>query len=321
MLPFRFLIRRFCTRNEALYGEMSKELASLNLKEILSERIPEVRHAVAEFRKQRGNEIVTQVTLNDLYSGLRGCKLLICETSLLDPHEGIRFRELTIPECQKLLPKADDGAQPLPEGLLWLLLTGDIPTRDQVRTLSYDLAKRAQVPDFIYDIIRKFPKDMHPMSQLASAVSALNVDSIFSKGYSDGLGPKSRQWEFIYEDALDLIAKIPIVAAAIYQHSFKEGKFDFEIALDKDWTKNFTSMIGFEDINFTELMRLYFTIHADHEGGNVSAHTTLLVGSTLADPYRAWAAGLQGLAGPLHGLAAQEVVVWLQKLQEELGNK
>jgi len=67
-------------------------------------------------------------------------------------------------------------------------------------------------------------------------------------------------------------------------------------------------------------MRLYLTIHSDHEGGNVSAHTTHLVGSALSDPYLSFAAGMCGLAGPLHGLANQEVLVWLTGLRQELGD-
>ena len=55
------------------------------------------------------------------------------ETSLLDPEEGIRFRGYSIPECQKLLPKAEGGEEPLPEGIFYLLLTGKIPTEAEVR--------------------------------------------------------------------------------------------------------------------------------------------------------------------------------------------
>lgn len=76
-------------------------------------------------------------------------------------------------------------------------------------------------------------------------------------------------------------------------------------------------MLGFEDESFRELMRLYMTIHADHEGGNVSAHTIHLVGSALSDPYLAYAAGMNGLAGPLHGLANQEVIKWVFEMQTE----
>ena len=75
----------------------------------------------------------------------------------------------------------------------------------------------------------------------------------------------------------------------------------------KDWSGNFCSMLGYEDPMFAELMRLYLTIHSDHEGGNVSAHTCHLVGSALSDPYLSFSASMGGLAGPLHGLANQEV--------------
>lgn len=78
-------------------------------------------------------------------------------------------------------------------------------------------------------------------------------------------------------------------------------------------------MLGYDNPEFIELMRLYLTIHSDHEGGNVSAHTTHLVGSALSDPYLSFAAGMNGLAGPLHGLANQEVLVWLQKLRQQVG--
>jgi len=68
-------------------------------------------------------------------------------------------------------------------------------------------------------------------------------------------------------------------------------------------------------------MRLYLVIHSDHEGGNVSAHTSHLVGSALSDPYLSFSAALAGLAGPLHGLANQEVLVYLTKLKKTLGDK
>jgi citrate synthase len=78
-------------------------------------------------------------------------------------------------------------------------------------------------------------------------------------------------------------------------------------------------MLGFEDSYFKSLMRLYLTIHADHEGGNASAHTTHVVGSTLSDAYLSLAAGINALAGPLHGLANQEVIKWIFEMVEELG--
>jgi len=123
------------------------------------------------------------------------------------------------------------------------------------------------------------------------------------------------------EDALDLIAKIPVVAAHIYRRTFKDGsapEYDDQL----DWAGNFASMLGVNSTEgFKEAIRLYLMIHADHEGGNVSAHTTHLVGSALSDPYYAWAAGLCGLAGPLHGLANQECLGWLKEVQQALGDQ
>jgi citrate synthase len=103
---------------------------------------------------------------------------------------------------------------------------------------------------------------------------------------------------------MDLLAKLPHICAIIYRHKYKGSKL-IEPNHHFDWSGNFAHMLGFEDEGFKELMRLYLTIHADHEGGNVSAHTCHLVGSALADPYLSYSAAMNGLAGPLHGLANQ----------------
>jgi citrate synthase len=150
------------------------------------------------------------------------------------------------------------------------------------------------------------------------AVNALQHDSSFAKAYQSGI-PKTQYWEFVYEDSMDLIAKLPVVAARIYRNVFKDGKMG-EVDAKKDWSHNYASLLGFGDNQqFVELMRLYLTIHSDHEGGNVSAHTTHLVGSALSDPYLSFAAGLNGLAGPLHGLANQEVLRFILKMKDDIG--
>merc|ERR1712048_1422710 len=107
---------------------------------------------------------------------------------------------------------------------------------------------------------------------------------------------------------MDLIAKLPTIAATIYRNVHKDGVVP-PIDLSKDLSWNYSNQLGFAgQEDFIELMRLYLAIHADHEGGNVSAHTCHLVGSALSDPYLSFAAALNGLAGPLHGLANQEVL-------------
>jgi len=290
---------------------------STDLRAVLAEKIPQVQKEVKAFRKQHGNTKVGEITIDMLYGGMR-MKGLVTETSVLDPDEGIRFRGYTIPECQELLPKAPGGEEPLPEGLFWLLLTGDIPTEAQVRALSAEWASRAELPSHIVTMLGNMPAHVHPMAQFAAAMCALNSESKFAKAYSDGVH-KSKYWETSYEDSMDLIAKLPVVAATIYNNLFRDGAAPCPIDPAKDWSHNFTEMIDYKDPMFTELMRLYMTIHSDHEGGNVSAHATHLVGSALADPYLSFAAGMCGLAGPLHGLANQEVLVFLQSVVEKVG--
>jgi citrate synthase len=120
-----------------------------------------------------------------MYGGMRGIKGLVCETSVLDPDEGIRFRGLSIPECQKVLPKAPGGAEPLPEGLFWLLITGDVPSEAQVNALSREWANRAALPGHVVTMLNNFPSTLHPMSQLSAAITALNHESKYAKAYSE----------------------------------------------------------------------------------------------------------------------------------------
>ena len=224
---------------------------------------------------------------------------------------------MTIPECQKLLPSAPGGEEPLPEALFWLLVTGEVPTEQQVRDLSADWAARSAIPDYVEDILDRCPNTLHPMSQFSLAINALQHESSFAKAYSNGVS-KNEYLDYTFEDANDLIAKLPLIAARIYKNVFKDGKMG-SIDPKLDYSANFSHLLGYTDPKFIELMRLYLTIHSDHEGGNVSAHTTHLVGSALSDPYLSFAAGLNGLAGPLHGLANQEVLRWTIKMKEEVG--
>jgi len=292
---------------------------SANLKDIMANLVVAEQKRVGEFRKQYGSLKIGDVTIDMAYGGMRGIKGLVTETSVLDPNEGIRFRNFTIPECQQLLPKAPGGKEPLPEGLFWLLLTSQIPTQQNVDWLSKEWNNRAHIPQHVVTMLNNFPHHLHPMSQLSAAVNALQSESKFAKAYSTGVH-KSKYWEYVYEDTMDLIAKLPTVAAIIYRNLYRDGTNVSAIDNSKDWSWNFTSMLGYDNPQFTELMRLYLTIHSDHEGGNVSAHTCHLVGSALSDPYLSFAAAMNGLAGPLHGLANQEVLVWIQKSIAILGD-
>ncbi|KAM6924349.1 citrate synthase, mitochondrial [Xenentodon cancila] len=294
--------------------------STTNLKDVLADLIPKEQTRIKNFKQQYGKNNIGQITVDMVYGGMRGMKGLVYETSVLDPEEGIRFRGYSIPECQKLLPKAPGGEEPLPEGLFWLLVTGQVPSEEQVNWVSKEWAKRAALPSHVVTMLDNFPTNLHPMSQFSAAITALNSESSFARAYSEGVH-KTKYWEFVYEDSMDLIAKLPCIAAKIYRNLYREGSSIGAIDPNLDWSHNFTNMLGYSDAQFTELMRLYLTIHSDHEGGNVSAHTSHLVGSALSDPYLSFSAAMNGLAGPLHGLANQEVLVWLTALQKELGGE
>ncbi|HLK30089.1 MAG TPA: citrate (Si)-synthase, partial [Puia sp.] len=266
--------------------------------------------------KDHGNKKIGEVTLSQIYQGMRGMTGLVSETSLLDSKEGIRFRGYSIPELQQKLPKAPDGSEPLPEGLFYLMLVGELPSEDDVHHVTSVLQRRSHVPTHVFNTIEALPLNSHPMTQFVTGVMALQTESQFAKKYAAGMNKKD-YWEAVFDDAMDLIARLPRIAAYIYRRKYKFGEHIQPNGL-LDWAGNFAHMLGFEDESFKELMRLYMTIHADHEGGNVSAHTTHLVGSALSDPYLSFAAGMNGLAGPLHGLANQEVIKWIFELREEL---
>ncbi|KAH3900456.1 probable Citrate synthase, mitochondrial [Saccharomycodes ludwigii] len=286
------------------------------LKERFAEIFPGKASEIKEFKKQYGKTVIGDVLLEQAYGGMRGIKGLVWEGSVLDPNEGIRFRGKTIPEIQKVLPHAEEGKEPLPEALFWLLLTGEVPSEAQVKALSADLAARSQLPKHVSELLDSLPKDLHPMAQFSIAINALESESKFAKAYSQGVNKKD-YWNFTYEDCLDLLGKLPVIAAKIYRNVFKDGKIA-EVNPNFDYGKNLAHLLGYTNKDFVELMRLYLTIHSDHEGGNVSAHTTHLVGSALSSPYLSFAAGMNGLAGPLHGRANQEVLEWLFKMRDEL---
>ncbi len=287
------------------------------LKEKFRDKATALSAEIKDIVKNHGDLKLGEITVAQVYQGMRGMLGMVTETSKLDPEEGIRFRGYSIPELRKQLPKAPGGTEPLPEGIFYLMLVGELPTQDDVSFITNEWMKRSNVPKHVFDVIEELPIDAHPMTQFVIGVMAMQTESVFAKAYSKGISKKD-YWDYAYEDSMSLIARLPRIAAYIYRRKYKGG-VHIEPDHKLDWAANFAHMLGYDDVDFKRLMRLYQTIHVDHEGGNVSAHTTHLVGSALADPYLAYAAGMNGLAGPLHGLANQEVLGWIMELKENLG--
>ncbi|MEM6395564.1 MAG: citrate (Si)-synthase [Bacteroidota bacterium] len=286
------------------------------LKKIFAERALELFKELRALSKEHGDMTVGEVTVKQVMGGARGVKMMLWETSNLDAIEGIRFRGRTIPELKKQLPAGPQG-EPKPEGLFWLMLTGDVPTEGEVDWLAGEWSRRSTLPDGTLAVLDALPDDTHPMVQFSIGVMAMQKDSVFMRRYAEGM-PKTEYWDAYYEDTMNLLARLPRIAAYIYRKTFHGGEH-IEPDHTLDWAANFAQMLGNDDADFKSLMRLYLTIHADHEGGNASAHTTHLVGSTLSDPYLSFAGGMNALAGPLHGLANQEVIRWILEMNESLG--
>ncbi|TFK42653.1 citrate synthase-like protein [Crucibulum laeve] len=311
---------RSISRTAATSAHAKRFASTKSLKETLQEVIPVKQEQLKRLKLEHSQTVIGDVKVENLIGGMRGLKAMLWEASVLDPLEGIRFHGLSIPDCQKVLPAAPGGKEILPESMLWLLLTGEVPTPEQTRQLSKELAEKGELPEFVEKLIDSLPKSLHPMTQLGMGVAALNHDSSFQSAYEKGI-KKSEYWTHTLEDCINLIARLPALAARIYRNVYKPDTELPNINKDLDLVGNYSNMLGYGDNhNLTEYLRLYIALHGDHEGGNASAHTAHLVGSTLSDPYLSYSAALFALAGPLHGLANQEVLRWQQAMLSEIGD-
>jgi citrate synthase len=289
------------------------------LHEKVADQVPAWRERVKTLVKEHGETIVDQVNIGQVYGGMRDIKSMVTDISFVDPATGIKFRGMSIPEVLAKLPKPRGAKMPYVGGLYYLLITGEIPTRAQAEEVEKEWANRALVPDYVFKMIRSMPNETHPMVLFSQAVLALESGSKFAKAYHDGV-KKDAYWESTLEDSLDLTAKLPVIAAFIYRLKYFGETRKPKYNVRQDYGTNFSRMMGVSDRKgYAELARLYFILHSDHESGNVSAHATHLVGSSLSDAYYAFSAGLNGLAGPLHGLANQECLGWLISVRDQFG--
>ena len=288
------------------------------LHEKISAQLPEWRERVKSLAKEHGEVKVDDVTVGQIVGGMRDIKSLLTDVSFVDPAHGILFRGMTIPELLKKLPKARGGKMPLVGGLYYLLMIGEVPTKEQAMEVEAEWAKRSSVPDYVFKILRVMPKETHPMTLFSQAVLALQNGSTFAQKYHSM--KKDVYWEAALEDSLDLTAKLPIIAAFIYRMKYFDETKKPRYNPKQDYGLNFARMMKVSDRKgYADLMRQYFIIHSDHESGNVSAHAMHLVGSALSDPFLSFSAALNGLAGPLHGLANQEALAWLIEVRKQFG--
>ena len=279
------------------------------LKERLAQVIPPLREQFTALLKEHGEKVIAQVTLAQACGGMRGVNGMLCDTSLVDPEKGLIIRNHPIAEI----------ANRLPEEIWYLLLTGDLPDTRALADLQSEIAAHVQVPSYVWDVLRAMPADSHPMVMLAAGVLSMEGDSLFRKHYEEGM-KKTTHWEWMYEDSVRLLGRVTGVAAGVYRIRFGKGA-PIAPKPGLDWAANYTHMMGIPDAagEFANLIRLYTTLHSDHEGGNVSAYSCHTVGSALSDAYYAVTAGWNGLAGPLHGLANQECLHFVLDIKKKYG--
>lgn len=280
------------------------------IKEALAKTLPALRNEIKTFLKEHGDKVIDQVTIGQAFGGMRGVKIMICDTSEVPPDKGLIIRGIPVKEL----------ADKLPEEVMWLLFVGKLPTAEETKDLQADLKARAKkLPDYVFSVLDAMPENSHPMCMLNTAVLVLERESEYRRKYDEGMR-KEDYWDPTLEDSLNIIAWIPEISAYIYRKRFNKGP---RIPADPtlDWAGNYTHMLGIPDPTgeFKNLMRLYMVLHSDHEGGNVSAHTAHCVSSALSDIYYSLSAGLDGLAGPLHGLANQECLAWILETIEKFG--
>ena len=277
------------------------------LKQELRIQIPSVQNEIKQLIVEKGDQKISDVTVAQAFSGLRGIKAFVCDTSSVSAEKGLIIRGIPLLDITHILP----------EEVFFLLLPGRLPNEDELADLKKDFSSHLEVSDYVWNVISEMPDDAHPMTLFNIGILAMQGESVFRKKYDEGM-PKTEFWEAILEDGIRLLAKLPTLGAGIYRMRFNKGD---RIPPDstQDWAGNFVHMIGLPDEtgDFHKLMQLYFMLHCDHEGGNVSAFASHTVASALSDPYYAVSAGLNGLAGPLHGLANQECLKFVLSVRDE----
>ena len=275
----------------------------------LAEKIAVWRPEIRTLVKEHGETKVSDVTLAQVYGGMRGIKGLCCDTSTVDPHKGLVVRGTPIGELTHMLPEA----------IWYLLLTGEMPTDDDLKPLQKELIENMAVPSYVWDVLRHMPANSHPMCMFSTAILVMEKESRFRAKYHEGM-QKVDYWKATLDDCIYLVAKLPTIAAGIYRMRYEKGDLiDPDPTLD--WGANYAHMLGIDDASgdFKKLIQLYLTVHCDHEGGNVSAFTSQTIGSALSSVFYSLSGGLNGLSGPLHGLANQECLGFVLGVYEKFG--
>ena len=232
-----------------------------------------------------------EVTEKHLNTGLRGIPVGTVRTSFVDPHKGLHYVGRPVSELWEVDPEA----------AVYLLFNKELPNESQLSEFKRDLARRSRVDPRVIELLTQLPKDGHPMEWFIAGLSYL------------GMTGRTGDYQ---EDALNAVARMPELVANIFR--LRSGWGD-PIASKPELglVENFVHMMGVPNADterLTEMLRVFYVLHLDHGGGNLSTFTGKAVASGLADTYSSLAAAMAGLSGPRHGRANQDCLNFVRKV-------
>ncbi len=229
------------------------------------------------------------ITEDLLDTGMRGMPVSTVFTSEVDPGEGLHYVGYPIADLADLDPEA----------AIYLLFYKKVPNKSELSGFKRELRKRAKVDKRVIKLITKLPQEGHPMEWLIAGLTFL------------GMYCKTGDYR---EDGLNVVAQMPEVVAAIYRTRSGWGK-PIKSNPKLGLMENFVHMLGVpgaDAAKLTRLMRVFYVLHMDHGGGNLSTFVGKAVASGKADTYASLGASMAGLYGPLHGRANQECLAFLE---------
>lgn len=231
------------------------------------------------------------ITQDHLNTGLRGFPVGTCRTSSVDPTRGVFYVGQAVA----------DLAYHDPEEIVFLLFHKRMPTAEELSSFKANLRSRGSLDPRVLDVLGRLPREGHPMEWL---ISGLNL-----------LGMTSKTGDY-REDALNLVAWAPELIAAIFRLRSGWGE---AIAPRKDLglIENFVHMLGVPGADperLARLLRVFYVLHMDHGGGNLSTFVGKAVASSAVDTFAAIGAAMAALYGPLHGRANQDCLDFVRSV-------
>lgn len=242
------------------------------------------------------SDVLFEVTKDCLETGMRGYPVGYCVTSSVDATKGLFYVGKAVSELKDWQP----------EHVIYLLFHGRQGSKEEVAAFAADLNGRALCSKELEKHIRMLPKHGHPMELFSAALLIA------------GIYEKTGDYQ---QDCLNIIAKAPFIAASVINYHAGWGENN-HTRPELGYIENFIHMLNIPHRHkeeMTDVFKLFNILHYDHGGGNLSAFVGKAVASGLEDMYGSMSAAMCGLAGPRHGRANQDCLVFVNSILKDLG--